>query len=510
VKTARRLSLLFVAVFVVSVVTHAQPQSPASAVYFPGESWRTATPESQGIDSQALAAAIDQVREKGWGTHSLLVIRHGFVVADADFYPYSSSAPHDLASVTKTITSTLTGVAVANGLVKLDQTVASFFPNDVPADADPRTRTITVGNLLHMESGLDCGFLPGEQELERMKRSDNWVRFALSLPVKYDAGTRPAYCSPGYHLLGSVLGAAAGSNELTFARKYLFDPLRIGNVVWADDPQGRSHGWGDSHFYPRDVAKIGYLYLHGGNWNGKQIVPADWVAASIAPPAGARNEPGGFGIEWNAVNGPNGRQYGGTGRGGQSLIVWPDLDMVVVSMAGGNAGQLTTLVRQAVKGDQPLPANPAGIAALAASRAAAARPPAAAPVTPAPAIAASMSGKVFRFPVNASRIDSLALTFDRSGAARVALEYYGEPFSLPIGLDGVYRVGPYGPFRLPAAATGRWTSDTEFLLDLNFIANINHYTLAIRFTPEDTMDVAVNEASGLMRNGHIVGTPREK
>jgi hypothetical protein len=121
-----------------------------------------------------------------------------------------------------------------------------------------------------------------------------------------------------------------------------------------------------------------------------------------------------------------------------------------------------------------------------------------------------MSGKVFRFPVNASRIDSLALTFDRSGAARVALEYYGEPFSLPIGLDGIYRPGAYGPFRLPAAATGRWTSDTEFLLDLNFIANINHYTLAIRFTPEPTMDVTVNEASGLMRNGHIVGTPREQ
>ena len=127
VKTAR-LFFLAAAALAVSVVMHARSQSPASAaVYFPGESWRTATPESQGIDSQALAAAIDQVREKGWGTHSLLVIRHGFVVADVDFYPYSLSTPHDLASVTKTITSTLTGVAVANGLVKLEESIRTAW-----------------------------------------------------------------------------------------------------------------------------------------------------------------------------------------------------------------------------------------------------------------------------------------------------------------------------------------------------------------------------------------------
>ena len=79
--------------------------------------------------------------------------------------------------------------------------------------------------------------------------------------------------------------------EAEFGKKYLFGPLGIRDVVWADDPQGRNHGWGDSHFYPRDVAKIGYLYLHGGMWNGKQLVPADWVKTSITPPAGARNEP---------------------------------------------------------------------------------------------------------------------------------------------------------------------------------------------------------------------------
>ena len=482
-------------------------QTPAPLPpYWPGVEWRTATPESQGLDSSALASAIEQVRQQKWGTHSLLVIRHGYVVAAADFYPYRSTAPHDVASVTKTITSTLTGVAVANGLLTLDQKVLSFFPAEGPAGADARKRAITVENLLRMESGLDCGFLPGEQELERMKRSANWVQFALSLPMKYDPATQPSYCSPGYHVLGSVVGAAAKTSELEFGRSYLFDPLNMKDVIWGDDPQGRSHGWGDSHFYPRDVAKLGYLYLHGGEWNGKQLVPRDWVARSIAPTTVARTEPGGFGLEWNATNGPNGRQYGGTGRGGQTLIVWPELDMIVVSMAGGNAGQLTTLVRQSVKADQPLPENPAGLAQLRKAIAAATRPPDATPVAPLPAIAATISGRTFRFPINPSRIDSLALTFAKGGTAAVDLAYYGDPLHIPIGLDGVYRVGPYGPFKLPAGATGAWTSDREFRLDVNFIANINHYTLVMRFQPDQTVEVAVDEASGLMRNGKIAGT----
>lgn len=474
--------------------------------YYPGEQWRTATPESQGIDSTALASAIRQIHDKQWGTHSLLVIRHGYVVADADFYPYDGAAPHDLASVTKTITSTLTGVAVGSGVLRLDQPLLSFFPNEAPANADEKKRSITVGNMLHMESGLDCGFLPGEQELEQMKRSANWVQFALSLPMKYDPGTHPSYCSPGYHLLGSIIGAASKMSEADFGKKNLFVPLGIRDVVWAVDPQGRNHGWGDSHFYPRDVAKVGYLYLHGGMWNGKQIVPADWVKTSITPPTGGRNAPGGYGIEWNVANGPAGLQYGGTGRGGQTLWVWPDLDMIVVSMAGGNAGQLAPLIRAAVKSDQPLPANAAGDADLKQAAADSVKAPGASAVPALPAMASAISGKAYTFPVNASRLDSLSLVFSGDGA-KVNFKYYGEPLSFPIGLDGLYRVGAYGPLGLPAGARGSWTADDTFTLDLNFIANINHYTLAIKFLHDHTIAVTADEASGLMRNGHLTGTP---
>ncbi|HTX33793.1 MAG TPA: serine hydrolase [Bryobacteraceae bacterium] len=478
-----------------------------SSTYWPSPQWRTATPESQGIDSQTLADVIDQVTEKHLGVHSLLVIRHGYAVVDANFYPYDGRTPHDLASVTKTVTSVLTGVAVAQKLIRLDQALLPLFPRESPAKADAQKQKITLGDLLRMESGLDCGYTPGEPELEQMKRSPNWVQFALSLPMKYDPGTHSAYCSPGYHLLGSAIGAAAGMREADFGSKYLFEPLGIHGVVWADDPQSRSHGWGDSHFFPQDVAKIGYLYLHGGTWNGREIVPADWVAMSTARPTGERGGHGAMGYEWNATDGPNGRQYGGTGRGGQSLIVWPDLDMIVVSMAGGNAGHLGQLVRQAVKSDQALPPNPLAYAHLEERVADAAKPPAAGASSPLPPMAFSISGATYEFAVNTSRIDSLSLKFEKNGDARVDLAYYGQPLSFPIGLNGVYRVGPNGPFQMPAGAMGKWIGENEFLLDVNFIANINHYTLDIRFEG-DQIEVTANEASGLIRNGRLIGKRR--
>ena len=470
--------------------------------YWPGETWRTASPESQGIDSQSLGAAVDQVRQRGLGVHSILVIRHGYAVLDANFYPYDGSVPHDLASVTKSLTSVLTGIAVGQGVVKLDQKVLEFFPKERPQNPDERKARITVGNLLHMESGLDCGYLPGEQELEQMKRSANWVQFALALPMKYEPGAHSAYCSPGYHLLGSVIAAAAHQSELEFGRKHLFEPLGIREVIWSDDPQGRSHGWGDSHLFPKDLARIGYLYLHGGQWDGRQIVPADWVALATTPATGERGAAGALGIEWNASNGPGGHQYGGNGRGGQSLIVWPELDMVVVITAGGNAGQIAPLIRQAVKAESALPENAASVRELGAKTADAAKAPAAHALVPLPSLAAKISGARYEFPINPSRIDSLSVVFGKE--PRVNVKYLGEDLSFPLGLDGVYRLGPYGPLHLLAGARGEWTSESEFLLDLNFVANINHYTLKLRFDG-DRVEVDANEASGLIRNGHITG-----
>jgi len=396
---------------------------------------------------------------------------------------------------------------VDKGLVKTDQRLLSFFSNDRPAaNSNERKQEITLADMLAMRSGLDCGFLPGEQELEQMRRTSDWVKFALALPMKYAPGQRFGYCSPGYHLLSSVITAAAHEPLVEFGRKNLFVPLGIRDVIWPPDDQGRTHGWGDSHFYPRDFAKIGYLYLHDGQWDGRQIVSSEWIHQSITK----QSDPGtgserGYGYGWWLATTEGTEEFGGNGRGGQTVAVLPGKDMIVIITGGGYpANEVRPAIAKSIQASHALPANPTAVRELKAKIAEAARAPAALPLADLPAMAQTVSGAVYQFPRNASRIDEISLVFSGVREAQLKLKYLGTDLAIPIGLDGVYRLGPYGPLKLLAGATGRWTSDSDFALDLNFISNINRYSAVLHFD-RDAVQVAISESSGLIRNGHLVG-----
>src|SRR3954467_12308188 len=151
----------------------------ASADYYPTKAWRESTAEEQGLDSKVLAGVVDGIMQKHLNVHSVTVIRHGNVVLDSYFYPYRPTATHDVASVSKSITAAITGIAVDKGLIKVDQPILSFFPKEAPDNPDPQKQKITVANLLSMQSGLDCGFKPGEQELDQMRHTTTWVKFTL-------------------------------------------------------------------------------------------------------------------------------------------------------------------------------------------------------------------------------------------------------------------------------------------------------------------------------------------
>ncbi len=477
-----------------------------STPYYPTNGWRESTPEAQGIDSSVLAKMVDGITKSKLNVHSILIIRHGYVVLDSYFYPYTPKATHDVASVTKSITAAITGIAIDKGLFKVDQPVLSFFPDEAPKDPDPRTKKLTVGDLLSMQAGLDCGFLPGERELEDMRRGNQWAKFTLALPVKYDPGTKFGYCSPGYHVLSSIISQTAHQSLLEFGKKNLFAPLGIHDVAWPSDDQGRTHGWGNSHFYPRDFAKIGYLYLHGGKWDGKQIVSEQWVKDSITKRADpGRGPDGGYGYGWwlDKVGGND--EFGGNGRGGQRVAVWQDKDMIVVVTGAGYPGTAVgPPIAGSVKSSTPLPENPDAVKELREKVAEAAKAPAPTPVSDLPALAAKVSGAAWEFPRNASRIDGLQFTFDGKTEAKLKVKYLGTELSFPVGLDGVYRLGPWGPLGLLAGATGKWTSETDFLLDLNFVSNINHYSFALHFEG-DKVQAVINETSGLARNVKVEG-----
>ena len=284
------------------------------------------------------------------------MIRHGYAVLDAYFYPYDAATPHDLASVTKTITSVLTGIAVDRGLVRLDRPAARLLSrgSSRPARAEQK---ITVGNLLRMESGLDCGYVPGEQELEQMKRSPNWVRFALGLPMTLRPRRAHPYCSPGYHLLGSLIGAAAKSSELEFAASFYLSRSAIQGVVWADDPQGRSHGWGDSHFLPGDVAKSVISICTVAIGTASRSCLQSWVTMSTTPPAGRATVRAAWDTNGARPLALTARSSAATAAVVKRCWYGRELDLIVVSMGGGNTGTMAQMVRQAVKSDDALPAE---------------------------------------------------------------------------------------------------------------------------------------------------------
>jgi CubicO group peptidase (beta-lactamase class C family) len=221
---------------------------PIAADEFPSAAWKTASPESQGLDSAVLAEALDFMRTKSIPVHSLLIVRNGMVILDAYFYPYTGHEVHDVASVTKSFTSATIGIAIEQGYIKsVDQKVLSLLPL-APVDADPRRQSLSVRHLLTMTSGLDCDTEGGERALAAMRHSADWAVFALALPMRAEPGSRYAYCSCNNHLLSSIVTAATGKSLLEFAQNNLFRPIGIKDVTWPADPKGRTHGWGRSAF----------------------------------------------------------------------------------------------------------------------------------------------------------------------------------------------------------------------------------------------------------------------
>ncbi len=477
--------------------------------YWPTGGWRTSTPEEQGMDSVLLARAIDFIREENLRVHSLLVVRNGYIVADAYFYPFAAGSKHDLASVTKSLTSTLVGIAVDKRYIKsVQQPVLGFFPNRSVANVDAKKRAMTLEHLLTMTSGLQCINEPSEVTLSQMMATPDWVQFMLDLPMSDKPGTRFVYNSGGSHLLSAIIRETTGMSASAFARKHLFEPLGISDVVWPFDPQGVDNcGWGDLKLTPHDMAKLGYLYLNEGRWDGKQVVSSEWVAAGtskhVSFPGAAHD---GYGYQWWCWWVPScGYGYSAVGRGGQRIFVVPDKDMVVVVTAGASdrdqaklEEQLPSFIIPAAKSTVPLPPNPKGVALLEfAIRQAALCQTQPRPAPPLPEMARKVSGQTYVLDANPYGLVALSLTFPRQEEAvlRVSIAEDDQTLEFLVGLDNLFRISP-GTFGLPAAAKGFWETDNVFVLELDEIGNINHWRAQMAFEGEE-VTVMMKEMTGL-------------
>jgi CubicO group peptidase (beta-lactamase class C family) len=466
------------------------------------------------MDSAKLAEALAFARDTHLPLHSVTVIRNGSLVLDASFYPYEPGVLHDVASVTKSVTSALIGIAIDKGYIRsVEQPVLDFFPGRTVPNLDATKRAITVEHLLTMRSGLDCGFAPGEAELFAMFQSRNWVQFTLGLPMKLAPGTRFVYCGPGVHLLTWILRKTTGKSPVDFARQHLFEPLGIQEVVWPADPQGVNTGWGNLRLHPHDMARLGYLYLHQGTWDGRQLLRPEWVSASTSPrvsvlPYGS-GRAGSYGYLWWVGS----DFYAATGRGGQVIAVHPEKHLVVVLTGGADSHQADRLFEPnglllghlfpAAVLAQPLLANPAAQARLTSLVEAATRPPAPEAVAPLPEMAHRIAGKTYRLG-NGLDWRTFALGF-APGEGWLAIDerVIGPRRRLAVGLDNVYRLSP-GRFGMPTAARGAWKAEDAFGLEINELGMINDWRFTFTFR-DDRVTVTVAEMTGLPSDVRVEG-----
>jgi len=442
----------------------------------------------------------DFVTEHRIPVHSIQLVRRGHLVLDAYFHPYDGRTRHDVASVTKSITSTLIGLAIEHGHIRdVQQPVLDFFPGRTIAGLGSRKRQQTLEHLLTMQSGWDCGLEPNEARLFQMRGQPDWIQFMLDLPMVAEPGTRWAYCSGNCHVLSCILRQTTGTNALAFARRKLFDPLAIRDVVWTSDPQGDHHGWGDLQMHPRDMAKLGQLFLQRGRWGERQVISGDWIRQATSAQVKETSNQDHYGYYWWVKGADYPGMFEAVGRGGQRINVWPAKEMVLVFTGGGfEPGDLAGYIVKSLKSDQPLPANPEANTRLRDKLATAIRPPAQQPVPELPVMSARISGKTYALSANELDLATLTLQFDKSAEATLRFRRLGQELRCPVGLDGVERFSTDTLVELPFACKGRWLNADTFLLELDRVAGISLYRFKLTFADEgNSVTIALSERSGL-------------
>ncbi len=320
------------------------------------DGWETAAPDAAGFDRDALCAALEHAAPDNANLHSVVVARHGRLVAElyrrgtdrsvwslfAHEEDFGPTVRHDVRSITKTVVGLLVGIARRDHALDVAAPVLSFYP----AYADlgsPARDAITLEHLLTMTSGLEWhemtasygGFGNDETRLYW-----DWTpyRYVLSRPIVATPGTQFTYNSGGAAVVADVVARTVGMSLPTLARTALFEPLGIRDWEWIGDLYGRPAAFAGLRMRPRDVTKIGAMVVAHGTWNGRQIVPAEWIAASLQPHVRADEDELSYGYFWWTGTVPwRGTPLAwsaGFGNGGQRLYVVPDLDLVVVITAG--------------------------------------------------------------------------------------------------------------------------------------------------------------------------------
>jgi len=346
---------LAVVVFLSGPLTAQEERAAADRAPAPlDHGWPVAAPSEVGLDADALEALATRMEAREFGqVDAFLVIRDGKLAFERYFGGHNAYTLHTEQSVTKSVTSTLIGIAYDMGILRnLEEPIYEFFPERAAVfETDPAKKEITLHHMLTMTAGFDWPELDvsygGENIVWAYEDSRDWVGYVLERPLTSEPGDVFTYSTGVSTVLGAILQSESGMTANLFAERYLFDALGIPNYGWWRNmvhPDHWAHTGGGLHLAPRDLAKIGYLYVNEGRWNGTQVISPEWIELSTQAHLGTGRSPTeSYGYQWwlwplkkdgGSGTSPNDVIHA-RGLGGQNMFVIPARDMVVVINSTG-------------------------------------------------------------------------------------------------------------------------------------------------------------------------------
>ena len=459
--------------------------------------WPLSTPSREGLDPRLLTGMLTTMRESGLEFRSLIIVKGGKLVASVGFDPFEPSTPQNIYSATKSFLTTLVGIARDEGLFPaLDSPVAGYLDGYDFGKADDPRRRISFAHLLSQSSGYSPIW---SWDFLRVVDAESYV---VQKPLVAEPGSAFLYNSGTLNLLSAALQKATGMRSADYAASRLMGPLGIDRWAWPGDGAGVTTGGTGLCISAIDLARLGYLYLRGGMWNGHRLVSREWISEATTfrfrPAKMGRAEDFGYGYLWWLDEWGG---YSAHGSGGQYCYVIPDLDLVVVftaSLSPGNFPLPWDYMKRFVlpaagkgkgKGPAPDPEGDAAFAALAEQLGPHGHEPRALPM-----IAKALSGATFVCAQNPLGIASFRLDFARNGPVGVDINYASEfdaPLGFEAGTDGLVRVamGKDGVI----AARAEWEDERRLGLLVFDMQGLIRFSLL--FDATDAVQVHVTSAT---------------
>ncbi len=451
--------------------------------YWPEEHWRVSTPEEQGMQSDPLAEMVETILLNPNSIDSVTVIRNGYMVLDVYFYPFQKDTAHIIHSCIKSIMSTLIGIAIDKGYIKdVNLGLLDSFPEISPAKMTPLKQKITLENMLTMSSGLDSrdSYKHRWTGLTKMRKSRDWTKYMLDLPIKETPGTVFEYSNGTSYLLSAILQKNTGVRSLDFAKEHLFTPLGIQEVKWEANSQGIDVGYGRMWLKPHDMAKFGWLFLKQGYWKNKRIVSEKWVTSATKGRLNATLYDR-YGYQWWV---DNQGWYSAVGYGGQRIFVVPQHDLVVVFTSNKGSGKPDRFMREyvleSVVSDQPVVSAPQSETRLKELIGKSMTPPEPSPLIKLPPLVETLSGKKYTIESNEAGFNDFTIIFEKDKPeARLICGIRQERYNVIIGLDGLYRTTNRNGENL--AFKGKWVNNDSFTFSMVNVGHTEQINSLVKF-----------------------------